>query len=165
MGSVDVRIAGKHPDWLSAVFPRCQACRRKPRDTSLFFSSRIRFMSELKPHQFAQRISDLGLAERREVDQAMSELGVGDHTLDEMIKVMQRRGLVTTLQTDKILKGDRIGYFYGDYKVLYVIGAGTFAGSIGRRRMARSSRSRCFANGFATKSKNWNNSFAKAGWD
>ena len=44
-----------------------------------------------------------------------------------MIKVMQRRGLVTTLQTDKILKGDRQGYFYGDYKVLYVIGAGTFA--------------------------------------
>ena len=84
-------------------------------------------MSELKPHQFAQRISDLGLAERREVDQAMSELGVGDHNLEDMIKVMQGRGLVTTLQTDKILKGDRVGYFYGDYKVLYLIGAGTFA--------------------------------------
>jgi serine/threonine-protein kinase len=84
-------------------------------------------MSDLTPLQFAQRISDLGLAERREVDQAMSELGVGEHHLDDMIKVMQGRGLVTTLQTDKILKGDRQGYFYGDYKVLYVIGAGTFA--------------------------------------
>lgn len=84
-------------------------------------------MSDLTPQQFSQRIADLGLAERREIDQAMSELGVGDHKLEEMIKVFQGRGLVTTLQTDKILKGDRQGFFYGDYKVLYLIGAGTFA--------------------------------------
>ncbi len=84
-------------------------------------------MSELTAQDFADRISDLGLAERREVDHAIVELGMGDHSLDDMIRVMQRRGLVTTLQTDKILKGDRHGYFYGDYKVLYVIGAGTFA--------------------------------------
>ena len=84
-------------------------------------------MSELTAQTFADRISDLGLAERRDVDHAISELGVGDHTLEEMIQVMQRRGLVTTLHTDKILKGDRFGYFYGDYKVLYVIGTGTFA--------------------------------------
>lgn len=84
-------------------------------------------MSDLTPQQFAQRISDLGLAERRVVGQALSELGVGDHSLDDMVKAMQGRGLVTTLQTEKILRGDRTGYFYGDYKVLYLIGAGTFA--------------------------------------
>ncbi|MGI9469974.1 MAG: serine/threonine-protein kinase [Rubripirellula sp.] len=84
-------------------------------------------MSDLTAQQFAQRVSDLGLAERREVDQAVSDLGVGDHPLQDMIKTMQRHGLVTTLQTDKILKGDRHGFFYGDYKVLYLIGAGTFA--------------------------------------
>ncbi len=84
-------------------------------------------MSDLSPQQFAQRVTDLGLAERREIDQAFSELGVGDHSLDDFIKVMQGRGIVTTLQTDKILKGDRQGYFYGPYKVQYLIGAGTFA--------------------------------------
>ncbi len=84
-------------------------------------------MDKLTPDQFAQRISELGLADRRVVDQAMGDLGVGDVELDDVITVMQRRGLVTTLQTEKILKGDRQGYFYGDYKVLYVIGAGTFA--------------------------------------
>ncbi|TWU47633.1 Serine/threonine-protein kinase PrkC [Rubripirellula tenax] len=84
-------------------------------------------MSDLTPRQFAQRAADLGLADRRSVEQAVNELGVGDHTLDDMIQVMQRNGLVTTLQTEKILKGDRKGYFYGDYKVLYLIGAGTFA--------------------------------------
>jgi serine/threonine-protein kinase len=84
-------------------------------------------MTDITPQLFAQRIFDFGLAERKIVEQAMGELGVGDHSLEDVIKVMQQRGLVTTLQTEKILKGDRIGYFYGDYKVLYVIGAGTFA--------------------------------------
>lgn len=84
-------------------------------------------MPDITPEYFAQRISDLGLAERRAVEHAVGELGVGEHTLKDMIKHMQRSGLVTTLQTDKILKGDRFGYFYGDYKVQYLIGAGTFA--------------------------------------
>jgi serine/threonine protein kinase len=84
-------------------------------------------MDTLTPHQFTQRIIDLGLAEPRVVDQAMNELGVGERSLDDVIETMQRRGVVTTLQTDKILKGDRHGYFYGDYKVLYLIGVGTFA--------------------------------------
>lgn len=84
-------------------------------------------MSDLTPQLFAQRVVDLGLAERRAVDQVINDVGVGEHDLKDMIKAMQRHGLVTTLQTDKILKGDRQGYFYGDYKVQYVIGAGTFA--------------------------------------
>lgn len=84
-------------------------------------------MSELTADQFAHRIVDVGLADALTVDQARAELGAGAVTLDEMIRIMQRRGVVTTLQTEKILKGDRTGYFFGQYKVLYLIGAGTFA--------------------------------------
>lgn len=81
----------------------------------------------LSPEDFLRRIVEFGLAEQRAVDHAMKDLGVGEHTLKDAIEVAQRHGLVTTLQTDKINKGDRSGYFYGDYKVLYLIGAGTFA--------------------------------------
>jgi eukaryotic-like serine/threonine-protein kinase len=81
----------------------------------------------ISPQQFAQRVYDLGLADRRQVDAAVREMGVGDHTLGDMVQVMQSRGLVTTLQTEKIIRGDRHGYFIGEYKVLYLIGAGTFA--------------------------------------
>ncbi len=84
-------------------------------------------MSDLTPQTFTQRIVELGLAEQRVVDHAINQLGVGDHSLDDVIKAAQRHGIVTTLQTDKILKGDRVGFFYGDYKVQYLIGAGTFA--------------------------------------
>lgn len=84
-------------------------------------------MAAPTPQQFAQAISNFGLADRREVNAAMRDLGTGEHSLDDMVSTMQSRGLVTTLQTEKILRGDRSGYFYGDYKVLYLIGAGTFA--------------------------------------
>lgn len=83
-------------------------------------------MDTLTPDEFARRISNVGLADRREVERVLGEIRTGS-SLEEVIDAMQRRGFITTLQTEKILKGDRIGYFYGDYKVLYVIGAGTFA--------------------------------------
>ena len=79
------------------------------------------------PEDFARRIVDLGLADRREVEQSLGELGGGDMSIEAVVELMQRRGHVTTLQTEKILRGDKVGYFYGDYKVLYLIGAGTFA--------------------------------------
>lgn len=84
-------------------------------------------MDTLTPDEFARRISNVGLAERRDIERVMGEVGTDGTTLEGVIDAMQRRGVITTLQTEKILKGDRIGYFYGDYKVLYVIGAGTFA--------------------------------------
>ena len=84
-------------------------------------------MNPISPQEFAQRVVDLRLSDRRLIDLALSDLGVGDHSLEETISALQRHGAVTTLQTDKILKGDRQGYYYGDYKVLYLIGAGTFA--------------------------------------
>lgn len=84
-------------------------------------------MTDLTPLMFTQRIVELGLAEQRDVDHAVNQLGVGDHTIKDIIKTVQRHGIVTTLQTDKILKGDRVGFFYGEYKIQYLIGAGTFA--------------------------------------
>ncbi len=82
---------------------------------------------QLTPDQFMQRVIGSGLAETIQVEQARSELGSQEVTVSELVRVMQRRGLLTTLQADKILKGDRTGFFYGEYKVLYLIGAGTFA--------------------------------------
>lgn len=84
-------------------------------------------MSAITPEEFITRIVAAGVAERMEINRVVGELGVGEVPLDEVIEQLQRRGVVTTLQTEKVLRGDRIGFFYGDYKVLYLIGAGTFA--------------------------------------
>lgn len=84
-------------------------------------------MSAITPDEFINRIVSAGVADRLEVNRAIGELGVGDVPLVAVIDQLQRRAIITTLQAEKALRGDRVGYFYGDYKVLYLIGAGTFA--------------------------------------
>lgn len=82
---------------------------------------------QFTPTQFSQRAVDLGLVEPSAMDQAWSEVGVGKNTCEDLIRVLLRRELLTNLQVDRILRNERTGFFYGKYKVLYLIGAGTFA--------------------------------------
>ena len=35
--------------------------------------------------------------------------------------------MLTNYQVERLLKGERTGYFFGHYRVLYLVGAGTFA--------------------------------------
>ena len=84
-------------------------------------------MVDFTPEELASRIVDLGLAEMSAVEAARAELGTGESTTADFIKILHGKGLLTNLQLDKLKKGDRAGYFYGKYKVLYLIGSGTFA--------------------------------------
>lgn len=84
-------------------------------------------MSELTPTQLSQLLVELGLLEPIQVEQAWSDVGGVEGSCEQLLRALQRRELLTNLQIDKVLKGDRTGYFYGKYKVLYLIGAGTFA--------------------------------------
>lgn len=84
-------------------------------------------MSELTPTQLSQRIIEAGLLEQHQIEQVWSEIGSLEGNCDELIRVLQRKELVTNLQMDRLLKGERTGYFYGKWKILYLIGAGTFA--------------------------------------
>ena len=52
----------------------------------------------------------------------------GDRSnLEEFKTLLLRKDLLTNYQLDRLLTGERLGFFYGPYKVLYMIGAGTFA--------------------------------------
>ncbi len=84
-------------------------------------------MSDLTPTQLSQRIVELGLLEPLEVEQAWSEVGGISGSCDDLLRILQRSDRLTNLQIDKVLKNDRTGYFYGQWKILYLIGAGTFA--------------------------------------
>ena len=79
------------------------------------------------PASLSQRIVQLGLLEPIEVEQAWSEVGTVDGTCDDLLRVLQRKQMLTNLQVDRLLKNEVTGFFYGQYKVLYLIGAGTFA--------------------------------------
>jgi serine/threonine-protein kinase len=84
-------------------------------------------MAEWNAEDLSQRIRDLGLVEQRELDIAWSELGTRDVSHEEFADRLLNKQLITNFQLDKVLKGDRVGFFYGKYRVLYMVGAGTFA--------------------------------------
>jgi serine/threonine protein kinase len=84
-------------------------------------------MSEWTAEQLAQQISDVGLLDNGQIDSSWSELGSRDVSLGDYISYMLRKQFLTNLQVDRLLRSERYGYFYGKYKILYLVGAGSFA--------------------------------------
>ncbi len=75
----------------------------------------------------SQRIFDLRLLDQRQLDGVWGEIGTRDITLEAFVSHLLNKSILTNFQLDKVLKGDRDGFFYGHYQVLYMVGAGTFA--------------------------------------
>jgi len=84
-------------------------------------------MSDWSAEKFAQRVFDLALLDNPQINAVWGELGSRHVSLDEIVSVVLRKGLLTNLQIERILRGERQGFFYGKYKLLYLVGAGTFA--------------------------------------
>ena len=85
-------------------------------------------MPEWTAERFDQRAQDLGLISSGQVDQVWREVGSAHTTeLSDVVNTVLRKELMTNYQVDRLKKGERFGYFYGKYKVLYLVGAGTFA--------------------------------------
>lgn len=83
-------------------------------------------MVDLSPEQLAQRASDLNLVDRRQLESVWGELG-SNVSMDDMQRALLGRGILTNYQFDRLARGERTGFFYGDYKVLYLVGTGSFA--------------------------------------
>ncbi len=86
-------------------------------------------MAEIKTaEQLAQRALDVSVVDDAQLQAAWNELGSTNAPLADFQQVLLRRGLLTQYQLERLLRGEsRTGFFYGDYKVLYCVGAGTFA--------------------------------------
>jgi tRNA A-37 threonylcarbamoyl transferase component Bud32/uncharacterized protein (DUF302 family) len=84
-------------------------------------------MSEVTAEKLSQRIIDSGLVEGRQLESIWSELGTREVTADQFTSLLLRREMLTNFQLTRLIKGERGGYFYGHYKVLYLTGTGTFA--------------------------------------
>ncbi len=84
-------------------------------------------MAEMTAEKFAQRAFDYDLVDSHQLESIWGEIGSREVPLDRFTGLMVRRELLTNFQVDRILGGKREGYFYGNYKVLYMVGAGTFA--------------------------------------
>lgn len=77
--------------------------------------------------QLAQAALDTGAVTEAELRSAWAEVDASTATLESLSAALVRKGVLTNYQLDRITRGLRDGFFYGDYKVLYCIGTGAFA--------------------------------------
>jgi serine/threonine-protein kinase len=61
------------------------------------------------------------------MEMAWTELGTREVSAEDFLNHLVRKEMLTNYQVDRLVRGERVGYFYGKYKVLYFIGSGTFA--------------------------------------
>ena len=76
---------------------------------------------------FAQAALDAGVLDDRHLQTAWGDLGTRNAPAAELSQLLLRKGVLTNYQIERLERGLKSGFFYGDYKVLYLVGAGTFA--------------------------------------
>jgi eukaryotic-like serine/threonine-protein kinase len=91
------------------------------------FSTTIPGMGELTGEQIAQRVTDLNLLSDRQLQEVWGEFARQDVPGDDFLQMLVRRELLTNYQVERLVNGDRTGFFYGDYKALYRVATGSFA--------------------------------------
>ena len=74
-----------------------------------------------------RRALEVGILDPRQLQIVRSELETRSPDLNTMSQELLRRNLLTQYQLERLLKGLQSGFFYGKYKVLYCVGAGSFA--------------------------------------
>ena len=84
-------------------------------------------MFDLTTEQLCQRALECRLADARELDLALAEAGGTNVSLEELIMVLMEKEICTNWQLSRLVEGENRGYFYGDWKVWYMVGCGTFA--------------------------------------
>jgi CheY-like chemotaxis protein len=84
-------------------------------------------MSPVTAEQLAQIAGELDLVAHAPLGDAVREFGRPDAPAEEFGAALVRREFITGYQLERLLRGERTGYFYGRAKVLYQIGAGSFA--------------------------------------
>ncbi|WP_168211105.1 serine/threonine-protein kinase [Mariniblastus fucicola] len=82
----------------------------------------------LEADKLAQRIHDARLMETREIEAVLAKAGGrGQADIELFISLLLRGEHLTNWQLTRLVEGQRKGYFYNDWKILYLIGVGTFA--------------------------------------
>ena len=68
----------------------------------------------------------MGLTDEITARECLIELEDTKAPASDYVRLLERKGILTPLQSQKVLKGDRDGYFLGGYRILYRIASGSF---------------------------------------
>ena len=84
----------------------------------------------MKPNtaeELAHRSEELHLVSAAQFGEVWSEVGGHNVPIEQLGAVLVRRELLTGYQLERLLRGEKKGFFFGKAKILYQIGAGSFA--------------------------------------
>jgi serine/threonine protein kinase len=82
-------------------------------------------MAEYDPELIVDQVTMLGLVSRQDMGEAMAEAQDGNP--DTLLRMLLRKGFLTSWQIERLKKGDPGGLFFGESKVLFHLAEGTFA--------------------------------------
>jgi serine/threonine-protein kinase len=74
----------------------------------------------------AQQVIELRLVDPQDLQEVWSEVGRAAPA-DELLQALVRHNLLTNWQVGRLKKDYSVGFYYGDYRLLYLAGSGTFA--------------------------------------
>jgi serine/threonine protein kinase len=83
-------------------------------------------MANLDALTLAHQAVRLGLVTHEQIQEGWDELGARGTDPEPLLRVLERKGYLTPLQSQRLLKGDQDGYFLGGYRILYKIASGSF---------------------------------------
>ena len=84
-------------------------------------------MNPATAEQLAYLVGEVDLVEPALVAEVLQEFGRPDAPAQDFGAALVRRELITGYHLERLLRGERSGYFFGRAKILYQIGAGSFA--------------------------------------
>ncbi|MFM8494781.1 MAG: serine/threonine protein kinase, partial [Planctomycetia bacterium] len=84
-------------------------------------------MKPTTAEELASRAEELQLLAPSDLHDVWAELGGRNVAIEALGPALLRRELLTSYQLERLLRGDRQGFFYGSAKILYQVGAGSFA--------------------------------------
>jgi serine/threonine protein kinase/CheY-like chemotaxis protein len=82
-------------------------------------------MPDVDAEMMLDQVRMLGLVSPEQLRQAQAE--ADDGSPDTVMRMLLRKGALTSWQIDRLKKGDPSGFFFGDSKVLFHLAEGTFA--------------------------------------
>jgi serine/threonine protein kinase len=83
-------------------------------------------MDDLDATSFGLLVVRLGLITEQQLNEAREELPEGSNDLHVLLRILERRSLLTPWQVDRVFKGITDGYFMGGYRILWKIASGSF---------------------------------------
>ena len=84
-------------------------------------------MSQMTVDDLTQRILSLELLREQSLREIWMSFGTQDVEIEAFTTALTRQGLLTNYQIERLVSGESTGFYFGEYRALYLVGAGSFA--------------------------------------